>query len=218
MISSTRIIKPAEDISLISRMEAKIALGIAADDTTQDEKLDFMILRASGEISAYCNNRVFARETVVDTYSGNLISPRLWLSHFPVLGPEITNVSINGTPLLQTDYELDSRSGMLSLASGSYWGAPTAVEYTGGYDLPNHAHPALRQACLILVRDAYNTSLLGAAGAGGGQIRMLAHKESRIMYHPTSGSGAAAGGGAGGTLAANRAVSDLLVHFTHFYV
>jgi hypothetical protein len=217
MISSTRIIKPAEDISLISRMEAKIALGIAADDTTQDEKLDFMILRASGEISAYCNNRVFARETVVDTYSGNLISPRLWLSHFPVLGPEITNVSINGTPLLETDYELDSRSGTLSLASGSNWGTPTSVQYTGGFDLPLHAHPALRQACLILVREAYNTSLLGAAGAGGGQIRMIAHKEARVMYHPTQEATSSARA-AGGSLAANRAVSDLLVHFTHFYV
>lgn len=207
MQSSIQIVKRADDISLISLYEAKIALQIT--DDTQDELLERLILQMSGEIAALCN-RTFARETLIETFREiNENIARLYLSHWPV--KEITLVTNNGAELVaDVDYELDSETGRLWNISGT-WDEPVVVAYTGGYLLPFEAPYALRQASILLSREAYF-----AATRGDASVRMISHKDSRIIYFDPNARTAVASGAAGS--AAQRAAGDLLKRFTRFEV
>ena len=51
----------------------------------QDQMLADIITRVSAEIAAYCNNRVFGYETVVETFTEMPVdNNRLYLARFPV--------------------------------------------------------------------------------------------------------------------------------------
>src|SRR5262249_44966239 len=87
---------------------------------------------------------------------------------------------------------------------------PIVVTYTGGYDLPDEAPPALKQALELMIREeqAY-TGRLSMSG-----IRSISHKEARVMfYDPFSGSGQKAVSG-GMNVALSPAASALLSHYT----
>lgn len=181
-----KVLEPADSFDFLTLEEAKVLLGMSPTDTTHDEQLTMMISIFSTTIATYCN-RTFAREKVIETWREEY-NGRLFLSHWPVKEEDIEQVAggTDGEILLNTAYELEEASGKLSfIANGNPWGSqsspwiwPTAVTYTGGYNLPEEAPLPLKQATTILIMDA-RVRLTQAQTAG---IRQITHKESRIMF------------------------------------
>jgi hypothetical protein len=211
MQSVLTVVTPAQDVSLVSLYEAKLGLNLmTSTDATLDDQLELLIEWASAEIASLCN-RVFAKETVIESFDEvSSYSSRLYLSRWPIVGP-ITEITEDGVPLvLDTDYDLDRENGILRRIDAP-WVAPLTISYTGGYDLPNDAPRALRQAAVLMTREAYYATTRGDAS-----IRMVAHKDSRVIYFDPNAKGG--GASASGSSAARRAVGDLLQRFMRFYV
>ena len=215
MQSSTFVIEPALDISLVTLYEVKTALGLGtSNDQALDDQLELFIKWASAEVAIMCN-RVFAKETVEETYlelDGNG-SERIFLSHYPVIEIE-SIIDSDGAELEEdVDYNLDMRSGKLTRLGG-VWTAPVSITYTGGYELPNDSPIALQRACTLMAKESYTAS----SPSGGAAVRMVAHKESRIMYYDPNKSTTSSSSSSGGGSPAMRAASDLLKHFTRYWV
>lgn len=207
---TVKVLEPATSHALLSLHEAKIMLGIPTADTSTDAQLQLLIDINSAVIAAKCA-RVFAREKVAE-YWRELQPPRLFLTHWPVKESDIESVAApDGTLLLPTSYQLEESSGKI-LFKGGAPAEPIVITYTGGYELPNEAPMALKQAVGLLT-GASRAEQQTAATAG---IRMIAHKEARIMFHPpSSGSSSSSGGGMSG---ARVAVDSLCAHFTRFWI
>jgi hypothetical protein len=203
MHSSILVTKAAPDTSLITLYEAKLGLKIPTSNADQDEQLKFMILRASDEVQTLCS-RVFPKEGVVETFREieNPIS-RLYLSRYPVKREDIVSIEADGMPL---DYDVDGQSGKLTLVGGNVWADSVIIEYAGGYAIPNEVPYALRQATLLITRDAYY-----AMQRGDASIRQISHKESRISYFdPSKTGGSSSSGGTPG----QEAAKNLLQRYT----
>jgi|SRR5215204_3902866 len=208
MLSFVEVVTPAEDYKLISLESAKLALDLT--DTSYDEKLTELIERVSDEISALCNNRVFAKEEVIETFYGDPTS-RLFLSRFPVDATDIESVEVSG--LAVTNYVLDNKNGILYLASG--W-SPAVVSYAGGYVLPAGAPKALQQAALMLLSSRFSEAQQ-AVTAGSG-IKSVSHEGSTVTYmtpNEMSGSRATSSSGGSATLSS---VQALLNHYMRIWV
>jgi hypothetical protein len=215
MQETLSVIKEADDISLMTLYYARLGLNLAlSTDPTIDEQLEMFIRWSSDEIAKLCN-RVFARETVDETFRDfGDTQNRIFLSHYPVV--EITNVTEDGVVLVPAvDYELDVRSGCLTRLGSAQWLDPVVVSYTGGYNLPYDAPEALQQATLLMIREAYYAAIRGDA-----TIRMIGHKEARVIYFdPNARSGAVGGGsGGGGGSVARRTIDNLLKKYTRFWI
>lgn len=213
MQSNIVVTTPAASIDLLSLDDLKLALNITG--TTQDAMLAQLITNVSGQIAAYCNNRVFGYETVVETFTEIPDSVRrLFLARFPVPQDDtgITSIANGGAAVTYPNgILLDSLWGKLTLPNGGTFQEQTVITYSGGYNLPDDAPPALKQAAVILMREAYYATVRGDA-----TVRMIGHKESRIIYFDPNLLARSAGGvGTGGT-PAQRAVHDLLTHFTRY--
>jgi Phage gp6-like head-tail connector protein len=213
MQSTVVVVTPAASIDLITLDELKRALNLTS--TVQDAMLTDLITQVSAEVAAYCNNRVFGFETVVETFTElSAETRRLFLARYPVaVDGGITSIN-NGDAVLTYPGTmlLDSLWGKLTLASGGAFIEQTVIAYSGGYNLPDEAPPALKRAVVMLAREAYYSTLRGDAS-----VRMVAHKESRIIYFDPNVLAKSGGGGSHGT-AAQRAAADLLTHFTRYEV
>lgn len=212
----TDVIAAAENWSLVTLYEAKLALNIPQSTTTSDDQLELLIKWASEEIALMCN-RNFAHETVTERFDDmvSVSPPRLYLSYAPVLN--IVSITDNGDALDPIDYTLNRAAGILSMAGG--WTGPTEVTYEGGYDLPFQAPKGLGQAAMLLMKEAYYSNIRGDSS-----IRSISHKESRVMYFDPNAAnkGGGGGGGAGGIAApgtaARKAVDRLIQKYTRYFV
>jgi hypothetical protein len=203
------VLEPAEEFGLCTLYEAKIALNLPQTDTSKDDQIDLFIKWSSDEIATSCM-RTFAKEKVAETFRHLPTGDRLYLSHYPVC--DLTSVAIGDSMLGSADYELDADQGRITSLNGD-WSDPVTVIYTGGYELPYQAPPALAQSCLLLTKEAYYSAIRGDP-----TIRLISHKESRVAYfdplaHMT-GTGAAASGGS----PARRAISDLIRSYTRYWI
>jgi hypothetical protein len=179
-----KVIDEAESIDLITLDEAKTMMGITTTDG--DAQLQMMIDQASATIARLCN-RVFAQETCEEKFRG-IGNRRVFLSHWPVKEADLTTVEAPiGTVLTTDQYELEEGSGKVSFLTDATTGPgddpawPDAVKitYAGGYLLPDDAPLPLKHACILLVREAkLQMQMMQTAG-----IRMIAHKESRVMFY-----------------------------------
>jgi hypothetical protein len=208
-----KVLTPATSYALLTLEEAKLMLNIASGDMSQDAYLQMLIDQNSDTIATLCN-RVFAYEEIIETWRcvGLVCCPdgtcRIYLTHYPVLEADIVSVeSPKGT--LITDYEIEEGSGKLILLGGC--SSEIVVHYWGGYVLPDNAPDALKQAATIAVRSS-RTEAEQASTAG---IRMISHKESRIMYHNPSQTKSASGGS---STTQQAAVKSLLNHYIRFWV
>jgi hypothetical protein len=138
-------------------------------------------------------------------------SRRVFLSHYPALEADIATVeSPRGSILDPGAYEFEEKSGKLELFETR--SEPVVVTYTGGYDLPEDAPPALKQVIELLIREelAY-VSRLGISG-----VRSISHKDARVMfYDPFSGAHGQKGGMA---LAVSGGMTDLLSAYMRYEV
>jgi len=216
MQSVVTVIEPAKDISLISLRDAKLGMNLfSTSSQSTDDQLEMMIRWGSSTIADMCN-RVLAKEKVSEQLvEFNVDSPRLPLSHFPILTDPAPVVTENGALLTEgVDYIIDSDSGFLVKLNGGTWIVPTTIEYTGGYDLPFDAPPTLQQAAILMTRESYNAAIRGDAS-----VRSISHKETRVMYFDPNAMAAKAmsGGGKAGS-AAMRAAEALVQGFTRYWL
>jgi hypothetical protein len=210
---SEDITVPATMHDLVTLDEAKLALGIAVGDTSQDPQLQMMITQCSLRIAEECHrgprgdNHTFGKETLIETITKIGENQDVWLSHYPIDPADITSIDANGT--LVTDYRLDPRTGKLGLVNGGTWAAPVVVEYSGGFNLPAEAPPPLKQICNALIREE-RVKNQQAAVAG---IRMISHRDARVMFFDPNAVVIAQSKGGGGSPAL-QAAQKLLMKYT----
>jgi hypothetical protein len=207
---TVKILTPALNFDLMTLAELKMALGMLPDDVSQDDTLNFLIDQQSSVVSAL-TNRVFARERVRETWrylGGN----RIFLQHWPVKEIDIESVVAGGLPV--TDYELEEASGKVSNFNG--WREPVVVTYTGGFAMPSEVPPALKQAVALLVKDVRVVSG-GASSALESGVRMIQHKDSRVMYYQAGTTSSTTSSTGAGT-SARTAVTNLLQKYMRVWV
>ena len=195
------VLVEAESQDLVTLAECKLFLNISPTDTSRDAQLQLQISAASAIVADMCNRKPelgFGETTVIEEWR-EVGNGRLFLMHWPVkLPPAVTVVvadtplvmvdaraiidysflvSINGTPLLATDYRLDANSGKVSV--NGQWGAPAIVQYTGGYKLPEEAPLPLKKACALMVQeDRIKNQQAAVAG-----MRQIRHKEAQVAFY-----------------------------------
>lgn len=144
----------ANNTNLVDIAVVRDLLGIPGTD--QDKALEGFVARASDVIARHCR-RVFAKETIEETFRPDQCVAELILSRYPVVS--VTSISENGTALSADEYEVDKDKGLITRLHGPrpcYWSTwKTAVTYDAGYELPAKAPHALQQACLQLVKAYY---------------------------------------------------------------
>ncbi|MGB8964750.1 MAG: hypothetical protein WCB99_03820, partial [Candidatus Cybelea sp.] len=130
---------------------------------------------ASAIIARLCN-REFAKTKVAETWRGNdheTIFLRLW----PVKDADVVSI-VNGglsiSPMPPGSFELENHTGKLRIASAD----PVTITYSGGYLLPDEAPDDLKAVCLIVMRSSRSEAQRESVEG----IRMLAHKESRVIF------------------------------------
>ena len=170
-----KTITKASTYDLMSLEELKVMMGIPDTDTSQDAQLQTYITQYSDIISQECN-RVFAKEKMQETVR-ELQPYRYYVSHWPVKEDDIEMIETpRGTVIDPSTYEVEEESGKIILLGGQ--AEPIVVTYTGGYDLPDEAPPALKAACEMMVREA---RMYGQRIAVAG-VRSLVHKDSRVQF------------------------------------
>ncbi len=153
------VITPAasHDLTTVAAVKAELALSGSGDDAW----LADTITRASATVRRWCN-RVFAAETVRETYRLARPVPELLLSRLPVV--TIASVTVDGSTLASTEYETDTEKGVLyhldSRRRFLCWSADVIeVEYTAGFTLPGAVGRTLpedvEKAAIALVKAAY---------------------------------------------------------------
>jgi hypothetical protein len=202
-----KILVEATSHALITLEDAKISLGIPSGDVSSDDHLQWLIDTNSAVVARLCN-RIFAKETLIETWR-ELASRRVYLTHWPVKEADIESVSTNGTDRL--DWELDEREGKLSIFTNRY--EPISIQYTGGYELPEESPLPLQQAVALMV----STSKAEQAAAALTGVRMISHKESRVMFHSPS-SGGSTGGSSQTSSGVKDTVTALLGHYIKHWI
>ncbi|MGE0701408.1 MAG: phage head-tail connector protein [Hyphomicrobiaceae bacterium] len=140
------------EYDLITVATARAALGIV--DQADDATLQGFVSRASGVIASYCN-RVFAVETVTETFRLDRLQEDLLLSRYPVIA--VTSIVENGNALtVNTDYEVDAAKGIITRLyndRAAWWPmCKVTIVYSAGYETkPGN----LQQACVELVKSYY---------------------------------------------------------------
>src|SRR5215467_1163878 len=81
---------------LLTLDECKLLLGLSLSDSTHDQQLILQISIYSETIARMCN-RIFAKETGVESWREDGGSGRVFLTHFPVKAADITQVTAAGT-------------------------------------------------------------------------------------------------------------------------
>jgi uncharacterized phiE125 gp8 family phage protein len=183
------VLTPATETDLLTLAEAKLWLGIASTDTSQDVLVQSMITTFSEEIAERLNRHptvTIGREEVSETWRETM-NGRLFLSHWPVKAADVISVTIGngsgGTVLTPDQYEIGQDSGKLSninfgdpMSSG--WNHPVTVHYWGGYSLPDACPLPLKHAVVMLIREE-RIRMTQAQTAG---IRVIRHKEAMVSF------------------------------------
>jgi uncharacterized phiE125 gp8 family phage protein len=156
---SLTIVTAATSYNLTSVSAVRSQLGLT--DNSEGENLARWISQASDTISKFCN-RVFAEETVAETFRLKCREEGLLLKRFPVSA--IVSVVENDITLTATDYELanEGDGGVLNrLRSDRECEWPIGkivVTYTAGYALPTDLPDGIERAAIMLVSQYRNTS------------------------------------------------------------
>jgi hypothetical protein len=207
-----KVLQPAESYDLLTLDELKLILNIPSTDISEDDQLKQWISHYSDIVATMCN-RVFAKETVAETWRGDSMPfdcPRLFLTHYPVADDDLETVeSPRGSILDPASYEIENGSGKMRIDGA--WSEPITVTYSGGYVLPDEAPPALKQATGLLIQGA-REQMTQAAVSG---IKSIAHRESRVQFMDTN---AASKSDSGALAQAGETVNALLYKYMRFHV
>lgn len=139
-----QVIVPADDLNLLTIEELRVAVGLAADDVSQDEKLRPLGLRVSAMITSSCNVAsdgtsppTLLNEDLTETIRNTGSPARITLSRRPI--GAITSLVEAGVPLSRdVDYEADPASGQLLRLRGDMpwcWEpGKIVIEYDAGFE------------------------------------------------------------------------------------
>jgi hypothetical protein len=180
-----RITIPAEETEPV--VDLSTAEQVTADLGTV--VTDAEVTRASKEIAEVCE-RVFALETVTETFRLDWWERPLTLplSRVPVV--EIASVTENGVELDPEDYEVETESGTLGKTDRyAVWCGPVVVVYEGGYNLPDESPALLQRAVSEWIKYRNDQA---AASVSGGVVRDIAHGDTRISFATQSQSSSGA--------------------------
>lgn len=208
-----KVLEPASSFALMTLDEIKLALGIQPTDTSRDAQLQMLIDTYSDVIAVMCN-RTFAKEKVEETWRGDgppYENYRAHLSHWPIAQDAVESVHAHdGTLVDPSAYEIETDSGKLTLL-GMLGGSAGSivVTYTGGYDLPTEAPPALKAALQLIVQGAAAQLARGLTTG----VRSISHKDARVMYFDPNAKGAHPGIAIGGDT-----IQNLLQAYMRFEV
>jgi hypothetical protein len=205
-----KVLDPATNKDLLTLDEAKTMLGITTSTPALDAELQAQITVFSDVIATTCN-RTFAKETVRETIR-ELQPNRYFLTHYPIEDEtDITSVQTpRGSTVDPSTYEIELASGKVELITSGQ-SEPIVIEYTGGYDLPDEAPPALKQCCLMAIREERMLSLRSDTAG----IRAMTHKESRVVFYDPLAILNRPGGAFGTMLGA---ANNLLMHYVRIQV
>lgn len=213
---SVKVLQKAATYDLATLDEIKTMLGLSLIDTSEDELLSMWITQYSDVIATTCR-RVFAKEKVLETWRGDTKpfdtdNGRVFLTHYPVADADLESITAPDGSTVSAGYDLENASGKLQFF-GATWGEPIRITYTGGYDLPDEAPPALKQALALLVQSArvWHSRALTSG------VRSISHRESRVQFFDVN-QAIAKMGGPGPIGMANEMVSSLLSAYMRFYV
>jgi hypothetical protein len=150
------VVTPASSTRLTTVAAVRAETGVTAEQL-DDSGVEALIDVASGLVAEYCN-RVFARETVRETFLGPVASPII-LMRVPVVA--VDGVRVAGADLAATDFRLDGGAGMVFRLSGHSvigW-RPGAIEitYTAGFVLPGESGrnlPMMVERATVLIASA----------------------------------------------------------------
>lgn len=170
--------------ALIELGDAKVMLGIPAEDTTQDDKLTRLISAASELIEVYLRRKLrFAEHTETAWQKGEC----LWLRGYPV--QQVIEI-MTGDRVLDVPIVVDKVAGLVRRKDGLPWPhlpEGYTVRYLGGLD---SVPMTIQNACLMLTQQ-----MDGATANGGGVVQSERIGDYSITYASGSATGAADGGG-----------------------
>lgn len=221
----TNVITPAESdaIGLISLADLKILLKIPESDVSNDAQWQMVINQNSAILANKANRETFAREKVSERWMcvGPVCCPdgacKIWLTRAPVKLADIEILeSPAGYPVDKGSILLEEKTGKIIFPAGC--SGEILITYTGGYALPEEAPLDLQRAAGMMAQE-FQTQAAQAATGGSG-VRMLAHKESRIMYFSPkdmAGGNGASSASAGASLSEN-AINNLLKPYTRYWI
>ena len=151
------IITPASETRLISIEAARVAIGLADDDDSQDAALEPMIDQASAAIVSFIGQPL-ARQTYRETVWSRAASDSLILSRFPVAS--VTALQIDGAAIDADGYRVDAATGIVHRRTptrcGPFWPAgETVITYTAGYELPDDLPADIQRAAILMLRQSH---------------------------------------------------------------
>jgi hypothetical protein len=216
------VITAATEVGLISLDDAKILLDISPADTSKDAQLQMLIDQNSMALALQANRETFAKEKVEERWDcvGPVCCPdgtcKIYLTRYPVKFADIETVeSPEGNLIDPSRYRLEQLTGKLILIDGC--AGEILITYTGGYDLPDEAPLPLQQAVGLMVQ-ASRTTAAQEATVGSG-VRMISHKDSRIMYFSPKDLAGGSTGTGGTTLSASATtVKNLISKYTRLWI
>lgn len=151
----------AESKNLTVLDTVKMELGVTGSEN--DQQIEALICAASDIVAAHCN-RVFARETVTETFFPE--RSRSWecwqtlvLNRTPV--EAIVSITHDNSVLtFEADYDYDQNTGLLYRISANSpfdWlvHSSVAVEYTGGYLLLDGLPYGVERATIMLCKEYF---------------------------------------------------------------
>jgi hypothetical protein len=213
----TNVLSPADSFGLVTLEELKSSLKIGIGDISEDDFLQLIIETGSGDIAAELN-RTLAYERVKDIFiiDASAGSRRLYLSHWPARLAAVETLTyaarVGGSErsiLTDTNWILEEDTGIITLIDGTVWDGTITATYGGGYDLPEETPDGLKQAMILIGRDAWFASIRGDSS-----IRSISHKGARVMYFSPQQMLA----GAKGQPGSYNTIDRLLRHYRRQYV
>lgn len=152
---STVVTGEADNYDLTTLAKVKEELGITNGDS--NSLLSRMITEQSAIATTFCD-RVFARETVVDSFRLSCAVDYLRLSRRPV--HSLTSLIDDGSTLATEDYELVYKTGEVWRLDGSdvreSWGAvKVVITYIGGYHLFDTLPSDVERAVIEMVKQSW---------------------------------------------------------------
>ena len=120
------------ELKLVSVDALKTELQITTADT--DDYLSGVLDRTSEAVEAYCK-RIFAVETVQETYRPSSAEWCLLLTRYPVIA--ISSITEDAVAVAASDYEVDNETGELFRLTSDmrdrWWALKIVVTYQAGY-------------------------------------------------------------------------------------
>jgi hypothetical protein len=144
-----------------------------------------------------------------------LQSNRIFLTRYPVQASDINSITVGPDTSAVTldpasDWILEEPSGKIELLGSR--SEPITVDYVGGFNLPDEAPPALKQACELLIWEWRAIAMRLALGG----VSSIRHKESDVRYFDPLA--LLRGKGGIGWADSQSAVNALLMHYVRLQV